>query len=115
MGLPLPDWWSEKAERKRQNAQSRKQERDHAKATGGKQQPGSGSSYRAPGDVRGRDTLDELKYTQRGSYSIKLAEWRDVRRKALLLGREPRMIVEFLDTGVVLEIRQWEGDEVPPQ
>lgn len=91
----LPAWFGDRAERKRRNARTRKQEREHAKNSGGKAQPGSGSSWRAPGDVRTEETLDELKWTQSASYSLKHREWRSVVKKAHLLGREPRMFIDF--------------------
>lgn len=114
--MNLPAWWSDKAQRRRQNARSREQERVHARNTGGKQQRGSGSSYRAPGDVRQVEYLDELKYTDKSEWSLRLRDWVAILYKARLMGREPRMIVEFNDghKKVRLVIQEWdEADHLP--
>ena len=89
----MPKWWGK--EREERNRRTRKQEAGHAKATGGKQQAGSGSSYRAPGDVLQAEFLDELKWTDKGSRALDLREWESHRTKALLMGRQPRMFVDF--------------------
>ena len=93
--MSLPAWWSDKAARRKINARSRAQERIHAKAADGRPQAGSGSSWRAPGDVISEEYLDEVKFTDKSSFSLQLLEWVAIRAKALRLGREPRMVIEF--------------------
>lgn len=97
--MGLPRWFEGKAERRKQNARSRAQERSHAKASGGKAQPGSGSSWRAPGDVVLPELLDELKYTDKQMFPLSLSDWNGIRKKARLMGREPRMIIDYMKEG----------------
>lgn len=101
-----PAWWGGKPARKRQNARSRAQERRVAKDTGGRRQPGSGSSRRAPGDVKSDDELIEVKFTDKPSYRLVEEVWQKVKRDALTHGREPAMIVEFTQTGTRLKITE---------
>jgi hypothetical protein len=91
----LPAWWGEKADKKRQNARSAAQERRRAEDVGGKVQTGSGSSWRAQGDVRGVEYMDEMKFTDAKSYSLKITTWRKARKAAHSQGREPRMVIDF--------------------
>lgn len=100
----LPSWWNR--DRERQNQRSRKQERQQAEQVGGKVQRGSGSSWRAPQDVKGPDYLDQLKYTDKRSYSIKVSEWKALVQDALNHGREPRMIVSFPQEGITVQITE---------
>lgn len=81
--------------RSERNDRSERQERQRASEVGGRRSAGSGSSYRSPGDVRTDDVLEELKFTDKKSFSLKLAQWEDIKAKALKLGREPRMVIEF--------------------
>jgi hypothetical protein len=99
-----PKWWDSKHKLKEQNRRSKKQEEKRAKQQGGKRQSGSGSSYRAPQDVRTPDYLEQLKYTDAVSFSIKVKEWLNLRRDALNTGRAPRMVIDFEKHGVRLII-----------
>lgn len=93
--MPVPSWFEK--DRERVNRNVRKQERDRAREIGGRPQAGSGCSWRAPGDVKGSEVLEELKQTSARSFTLKVADWYDIRRKALSQGREPRFIIEFGD------------------
>ena len=87
-------------------------EEAHAKETGGKVQPGSGSSWRAPEDVRGPldesgdGYLDQHKFTDSGSFRITAKEWRKIRANARRAGREPRLIIEFPEHGIKLTVTE---------
>jgi hypothetical protein len=106
----LPGWWGDDEKRRERNRRTRKQEHDHAKKIGGKVQPGSGSSYRAPGDVRGETYLDELKWTENKSFTITRDLWRDIASKAQTQGREPRIILDFVGAGLPLRLVITEED-----
>lgn len=102
----VPAWWREGQDREKQNRRSREQERNRAKATGGKVQAGSGSSWRAREDVKTPDYLEQLKFTDKKSFSLKLSEWKRIRDNAIKAGREPRMVVEFSGEQVTLIITE---------
>ena len=100
----------DRAARKAVNARSAKQEADHARKTGGKVQAGSGSSWRAPEDVRGplddddEGFLDQLKSYETGRITITDEEWAKSRKNAHIAGREPRWIIEFPASGTRLKL-----------
>lgn len=91
----MPAWWGDKQDRQRQNRRSSRQERQIAKAEGGRVQPGSGSSPRARGDVKTAEQLIEVKYTDKFSYSIHKGVWNEHVRRARVQGKEPVMIIQF--------------------
>jgi hypothetical protein len=93
--VPVPSWFDK--DRERVNRNVRKQERERAREIGGRPQAGSGCSWRAPGDVKEAEYLEELKLTSKESYRLTLAEWKDIRNKASTQGREPRYLIEFAD------------------
>lgn len=93
----MPEWWGGKADKKHQNARSARQERKIAKETGGKVQPGSGSSPRARGDVKTAEELIEAKFTDRASFVLNKHVWNEHRRRAANQGKEPVMIIAFDD------------------
>lgn len=68
-----------------------RQERRVVKRRGGQRQPGSGSGWRRPNDVRESKVLWEMKQTAAKSISVKLSDWDKVRSNALLSGRMPAM------------------------
>ena len=73
-----------------------KQERRLAKRTGGTRNPGSGSGWRRPNDVRGGNSyLWECKQTDAASITLKLADWEKLRRNALLAGFRPAMELQI--------------------
>lgn len=116
----LPPWMEDTPKKKRQkiNQRSAKQEKEHAQRTGGRVQAGSGSSWRAPEDVRGKldaeggGYLDQLKSFATGRYTLSAKEWIKLRRNAHKDGREPRLIIEFPEQGVRLVVT--EDDESEP-
>jgi len=73
------------------------QERRVAKRRGGKLNPGSGSGWRKPNDVRETKVLWEMKQTSAKSISIKLADWEKLRSSALLSGVMPAMHLQLGD------------------
>lgn len=101
-----PAWMGKPQSLRRQNARSRAQERQIAREVGGRVQAGSGSSRRAPQDIKSDDDLYQVKYTDKDSYRLTNAEWDKVRKDALTHGREPAMIVEFTKTGRRLRITE---------
>ena len=93
--MPLPEFFSDKARRKRQNKRSQRQEAAHAAKVGGKVQRGSGSHRAAPQDVRADEHLDQIKYTDKPRYTLHLHELLHIRKDALMHGREGRMFIQF--------------------
>lgn len=96
----LPGWMTSKAKGRQQNARSRQQESRRAEEVGGRTSAGSGSSYRSPGDVKSDSHLEELKYTDKKSFSMTVDVLKDIQRKARLTGREPRLVVDFEQHGI---------------
>jgi len=68
-----------------------RQERRVVKRRGGRQQPGSGSGWRRPNDVRESKVLWEMKQTAKRTISVNLTDWEKLRSNALLSGRMPAM------------------------
>lgn len=101
-----PAWWGPKADKRRQNSRSAAQERRIAREEGGRVQPGSGSSWRARGDVKTEDDLIEVKYTDAASFRLVEADWQEHRRRSLTQGKNPVMIVEFSTTGTRIKITE---------
>ncbi len=58
-------------------------------------QAGSGTSWRAPGDVKNAEFLEELKYTDKSSFALKVQTWNKIKRHAAMTGREPKMVIDF--------------------
>lgn len=97
--MTTPPWWDGRAARRAQNASSARQERRHARDVGGKVQRGSGSSWRAKGDVLSGQFMDELKETDGRQFSITTTIMHKLFRAADQYGREPRLIVDFKSIG----------------
>lgn len=97
--MAWPAWWEDGAHpgRRRQNRRSREQESRVARAVGGRRQRGSGSSYRAPQDVKAPQHLVQVKYTDKDSFSLRRAEWERLCNDAARAGRSPMMVIEFMD------------------
>ena len=96
--MPLPAFFGKPG--RDRNRRSQRQEAAHARKTGGRVQPGSGSSWRAPQDVRGplldeSGHMDQLKFTDKTTYVLNLHELMKIRKDALQAGREGRLFVEF--------------------
>jgi hypothetical protein len=98
--VTVPVWLAPTARKRRQNRLSGQQERVHARRVGGRTQPGSGSSWRAKGDVISPEHLDELKFTDGKQYSLTVTSIRKITRAAVQLGRTPRVIIDFKQHGV---------------
>lgn len=101
-----PKWMDS---RRRNNKRSKKQERSRAKEIGGRAQPGSGSSSRAPQDVRqnlvnGEGRLEQLKFTDKDRITIKAKTCLKELADAELHGREPGEVIEFSQYGIRLII-----------
>lgn len=103
----LPSWWGDRADKKRQNDRSRAQERRVAREVGGRTVAGSGSSWRAPGDIKAEDYLVEHKGTNKASFRLTLEDWEQAASDALRSGREPAMIIEFASTGRRLLVTEY--------
>lgn len=54
--------------------------------------------------MRAEEVLEELKFTDKQSYSLRVKDWEAIRDKALSLGREPRMVVDFAEHNMRLVI-----------
>jgi hypothetical protein len=98
--VTLPHWATDKHTKQVRNRDSARQERAQAARVGGRVQSGSGSSWRASGDVRGPEFMDEMKMTGRQSFSITEAIIRKLFRAATNTGLEPRLIIDMTALGV---------------
>lgn len=94
----LPGWFDKNLEK--QNTRSKAQERRIASQTGGRVQAGSGSSWRARQDVKTPGRLIQVKYTDKGSFSLTVKEIRQVQNDAALAGREAGFMVDFAQHGI---------------
>jgi hypothetical protein len=104
--VELPAWFNDPGNRKKINERSARQERKRAEQVGGKVSAGSGSSYRSPQDVRSEGELEQLKFTDKDSFTIKVDEWKKIRDDALRFGREPRMVIDFEQHGIRMIIEE---------
>lgn len=100
LAVSEPTWFSDSAKKRRQNRSSARQERTHAQRTGGRTQAGSGSSWRAKGDVVGTQYVDELKETHYESFSITKKIINTLLQAAGQRGLEPRLIIDMHAVGV---------------
>lgn len=78
---------------------SQRQERTLAKELGGSVNAGSGNGWVRKGDVRSEKELWECKVTSAKSYSLKHADLDTVYKQALMDGRIPIFLIEFLKQG----------------
>lgn len=78
---------------------SQRQERTLAKEVQGSVNAGSGNGWVRKGDVRSDKELWELKITSAKSYSLKYDELRKLFEQALMDGRIPIFLVEFMKQG----------------
>lgn len=90
--MSLPIWLDS---RKNNNRRSAEQEKKRAKETGGRTSPGSGSSWRAPQDNKTDETMEQIKFTDKKSFVLKVDELDQVYHDCLRAGRDPQMIVDF--------------------
>lgn len=101
----MPAWWAGR-DKQRQNRRSARQEAQRATEVGGRVQSGSGSSWRARGDVKTPLDLEELKFTDKASFPLKVADWELHRDRALKQGREPVMVIDFPEHNLRLVVRE---------
>jgi hypothetical protein len=73
----------------------KKQEKRVAQRRGGKQNPGSGSGWRKPNDVREKKVLWEMKQTGAKQITVKLTDWDKLRSNAILTGLMPAMHLQL--------------------
>lgn len=108
--MSLPPWFDRESSHKRKqiNKRSKKQESERAKQIGGRVQPGSGSSSRAPQDVRSDEYMEQLKFTDQDGYRLTAKEWLGLAHDASTFGRTPRMVIDFEKYGIRLVITQEE-------
>lgn len=78
---------------------SQRQERTLAKELGGSVNAGSGNGWVRKGDVRSEQELWECKVTSAKSYSLKHADLDTLYKQALMDGRIPIFLIEFLKQG----------------
>ena len=107
--MTLPSWWNKDGQR--QNRRSATQERKRAQQIGGRVQAGSGSSWRAPQDIRSDEFLEQIKYTDLKSASISISVWKRLKADANRAGLEPRYVIDFEKEGIRLVITE---EELPP-
>jgi len=87
-----------------------RQERRIARDVGGRRVAGSGSMPGNKGDVAAPGYLLEAKYTDKASYSLKLAIWRKIECEAIRAGCEPGLIIEIMGRRlIVLDYNAWRG------
>jgi len=75
---------------------NKKHEQAWAKARGGNPQPNSGRFWHAKFDVKDDELLTDNKQTERGSFSIRVAEWRLLQRAASREGLAPCLQITFI-------------------
>lgn len=88
-----------------------KQERRVARRRGGKRQPGSGSGWLHEDDVLDDEYRWEMKQTDGKSISVTLADWEELRVRAINTDRKPAMHLQFGRRRLVLIE---EGDDRSP-
>lgn len=110
MAGDLPPWFDKESAHKRKqvNTRSKKHETARAKEIGGRVQPGSGSSSRAPQDVRNDEYLEQHKFTDADSFALKIKEWLRNEDDASRFGRLHRMVIDFDAYGVRLVVTREE-------
>lgn len=78
---------------------SQRQERTLAKEVQGSVNAGSGNGWVRKGDVRSEKELWECKVTSAKSFSLKYEDLRKVFEQAIVDGRIPIFLIEFLKQG----------------
>lgn len=90
----LPRWFDKPLQD--QNRRSQQHERKLAKETGGRVTAGSGSSWRAPQDVKSDTHLIQHKYTDAKSFTINVErDWLPLVADAVRAGRDPALVINF--------------------
>lgn len=104
--MAMPPWWGESGKRRTINRKSAEYERKIAKDTGGRVSAGSGSSWRAPEDVRSETHLIQHKYTERKSFTLTVAELQRVFANAGRAGRDGALIIDFETYGLRVTVTE---------
>ena len=104
--MAIPAWLHNDGGRRERNRRSARQETDRAEQVSGRRQPGSGSSYRAPQDIRGTEHLEQIKFTDSARYTLSVYEWINLRADAYRSGREPRLVIDFPVYGIRLVVME---------
>lgn len=78
---------------------SQRQERALAREVLGSVNAGSGNGWVRKADVRAKDELWECKITSAKSYSLKQADLEKLNNQALMDGRIPIFLIEFMAQG----------------
>lgn len=106
----LPPWWDSESSHKRKqiNKRSKKHEEDRAKQIGGRVQPGSGSSDRAPQDIRNAEVLEQHKFTDKDRFTLDVREYLKGEADASRFGRTHRWVLDFDKHGVRLVVTREE-------
>lgn len=74
-------------------------------------QAGSGSSWRAPHDIKTDEYLEECKYTDGNKFALDAVYWDGLRTTAMNNGRLPRMVIDFEAFGIRLVVTEEDRDE----
>lgn len=75
--------------------QGRKHERRRAQQTGARLQPGSGNQPGRKQDMRHRDFLEQTKWTTKGSFVLRAADFLRIKDDATTEGRSPQLAITF--------------------
>lgn len=102
--MSLPSWFD--AQRSNNNKRSQRQEKGWAKKIGGKTQVGSGSSWRAPQDVRNDEYMMQIKFTDSDAFRLSVKEWKRVAADAIRAGKDPAMAITFAQYGITLIVTE---------
>jgi hypothetical protein len=102
----LPGWLSGTGGRKTNNRKSREYERRLARDTGGRTSAGSGSSWRAPEDVRSDTHLIQHKFTGKRSFILTVTELERVFTNARRAGREGAIVIDFESVGLRVTVTE---------
>jgi len=73
----------------------KEKEKDIAKKIGGKRVYGSGNLWFEKGDIKLKDTLVEVKTTDKKSISVKLSVLKKIEKEAYKSGRKPILILDI--------------------
>lgn len=89
-------------EAKQRLAKSRRQESRTAAEAGGRVVPGSGNQWHSKSDVKSKKLLIENKRTDKAAYTLRLAELKLAKLRAIQEDRVPLLQVDLQDQSVVI-------------
>lgn len=96
----VPAWMNKKRAGQVQNKRSKKHEERLAEQVGGKRVVGSGTSWRAPQDVKSDTHMIQHKYTDKASFSLKVPEMEQIHDDAERAGRGNALVIDFDKYGI---------------